>query len=161
MDSRLSAPGAVRLRLRIRPVHIVGDRIDGLTDRPQLLRSRRRVVADLVHSAVARHTSDIQRPPRDSAAVLDLQRQVRRLLDGVRQPREILIVEFPGFGGQTLASGSSRRSDAKVQAPDPWELQTWLRLALEDVDAGPWRSHVARLVQGAGRQTIGAFPGRD
>ena len=28
-------------------------------------------------------------------------------------------VEFPGFGGQTLASGFSRRGDAKVQAPGP------------------------------------------
>ena len=28
-------------------------------------------------------------------------------------------LEFPGFSGQTLASGFSRRGDAKVQAPDP------------------------------------------
>jgi hypothetical protein len=33
----------------------------------------------------------------------------------------MMKVQFPGFSGQTLASGFSRRSDAKVQTPDPWE----------------------------------------
>src|SRR5262249_36710668 len=37
-------------------------------------------------------------------------------------------VEFPGFSGQTLASGFSRRSYAEVQAPDPWESAIGLRI---------------------------------
>src|SRR5207237_2971909 len=38
------------------------------------------------------------------------------------------ILEFPGFSGQTLASGFSRRSDAEVQAPDPGKSSFSLRI---------------------------------
>jgi hypothetical protein len=37
-------------------------------------------------------------------------------------------VEFPGFGGQTVASRFSRRSDAEVQAPGSWESSFGLRI---------------------------------
>jgi Family of unknown function (DUF6444) len=40
-------------------------------------------------------------------------------------------MEFPGFSGQTLASGFSRRSYAEVQAPDPWESANRQIAALE------------------------------
>src|SRR4029453_13764264 len=37
-------------------------------------------------------------------------------------------LEFPGFSGQTLASGFPRRRDAEVQAPSPWESPLGLRI---------------------------------
>ena len=37
-------------------------------------------------------------------------------------------LEFPGFSGQTLASGFCRRSDAEVQAPGPWKSPIDLRV---------------------------------
>ena len=40
----------------------------------------------------------------------------------------VWFVEFPGFSGQALASGFSRRSDAEVQAPGPWKSPIDLRL---------------------------------
>ena len=49
------------------------------------------------------------------------------ILHHVRSNRR-RAMEFPGFSGQTLASGFSRRSDAEVQAPGPWKSPIDLRV---------------------------------
>src|SRR4030095_1468879 len=37
-------------------------------------------------------------------------------------------LEFPGFSGQTVASRFSRRNDAEVRTPNPWESSLSLRI---------------------------------
>ena len=68
--------GALCLRLHSGPAHTIADTLDGLADRPQLLRCRGPVVADLVCSTVTCHARNIQRPVRDLAPVIGLQAEI-------------------------------------------------------------------------------------
>src|SRR5262249_52955486 len=76
-----------------------------------------------------RFSIDARRPTVRTAARVGVREEVftpHLVIQRVEPPRRLL--EFPGFSGQTLASGFSRRSYAEVQAPDPWESAIGLRI---------------------------------